>query len=182
MPYWKRERTGLEQLSEEGSVLMTNLRIGHGYDVHRLGEGRDLILGGIPIPFGKGLVGHSDADVLLHAIMDAMLGAAAKGDIGKLFPDSSDDYKDISSMVLLRRVKLFLSGEGYRVVNLDATILAEAPKLSPYTHRMCVAVADTLGIPSDCVSIKATTEEGLGFTGKGLGIAAHAVVLMEKII
>ena len=160
---------------------MTNLRIGHGYDVHRLCEGRELILGGVKIPYEKGLLGHSDADVLLHAIMDAMLGAAAKGDIGKLFPDTSADFEGISSMELLHRVDLFLRGEGYQVVNIDSTVLAQRPKLAPYIKEMRCSIADMLSLPAECVSVKATTEEGLGFTGEGLGIAAHAVALLEKV-
>ena len=145
---------------------MTGLRIGHGYDVHRLTEGRRLILGGVEVPYEKGLLGHSDADVLTHAVMDALLGAAALGDIGKLFPDTDAAYAGISSILLLERVAERLREAGYAVVNLDATVLAQAPKLAPYRER---------------VSVKATTEEGLGFTGEGLGIAAHAVALLEKI-
>ena len=160
---------------------MTNLRIGHGYDVHRLTEGRALILGGVTIPYEKGLLGHSDADVLTHAVMDALLGAAALGDIGKLFPDSADEFAGISSLELLRRVKRCLSDEGYTVVNVDATVLAQAPKLAPYRDEMRGNIACALGIPASRVSVKATTEEGLGFTGSGEGIAAHAVVLIERI-
>ena len=159
---------------------MTNLRIGHGYDVHRLIEGRPLILGGVTIPHETGLLGHSDADVLLHAVMDALLGAAALGDIGKLFPDSDAAYENISSLTLLERVAGKLAENGCSVVNLDATVLAQAPKLSPHREAMRRNIADALGIDVSRVSVKATTEEGLGFTGEKLGIAAHAVALIEK--
>ena len=159
---------------------MTNLRIGHGYDVHRLVEGRPLILGGVTIPHETGLLGHSDADVLLHAIMDALLGAAALGDIGKLFPDTDAAYENISSLTLLSRVADKLAVNGWSVVNLDATVLAQAPKLSPHREVMRKNIADALGIDVSRVSVKATTEEGLGFTGEKLGIAAHAVALIEK--
>ncbi len=159
---------------------MTNLRIGHGYDVHRLTEGRALILGGVEIPYDKGLLGHSDADVLTHAVMDALLGAAALGDIGKLFPDSDAAYKGISSIELLKRVKERLAEAGFETVNLDATILAQAPKLAPYRDEMRGNIACALGIPVSRVSVKATTEEGLGFTGSGEGIAAHAIALLEQ--
>ena len=159
---------------------MTNLRIGHGYDVHRLTEDRALILGGVEIPYEKGLLGHSDADVLTHAVMDALLGAAALGDIGKLFPDSDAAYKGISSIELLKRVKERLAEAGFETVNLDATILAQAPKLVPYRDEMRGNIACALGIPVSRVSVKATTEEGLGFTGSGEGIAAHAIALLEQ--
>ncbi len=159
---------------------MTNLRIGHGYDVHRLVEGRALILGGVSVPFEKGLLGHSDADVLTHAVMDALLGAAALGDIGMLFPDSDETWRGISSLVLLEQVGCRLRTEGFGIVNLDATVLAQAPKLSPYRARMAENIARSLGIDPSCVSVKATTEEGLGFTGEGRGIAAHAVALVER--
>ena len=159
---------------------MTNLRIGHGYDVHRLCDGRALILGGVEIPYEKGLLGHSDADVLTHAVMDALLGAAALGDIGKLFPDSDEAYRGISSLLLLRHVGEVLAAKGFAVVNLDATVLAQAPKLASYRERMRENMACALGLNLDCVSVKATTEEGLGFTGEGLGIAVHAVALLEK--
>ena len=159
---------------------MTTLRIGHGYDVHRLVEGRRLILGGVDIPWEKGLLGHSDADVLVHAIMDALTGAARLGDIGKLFPDTDPAYADISSLKLLREVGRLLSEKGFAVVNIDATLLAQAPKVGPYRPRMAANVAEALGIDPEQVSIKATTEEGLGFTGDGSGMAAHAVVLLEK--
>ena len=156
------------------------MRIGHGYDVHRLVAGRKLILGGVEIPYEKGLLGHSDADVLLHALMDAMLGAAALGDIGKLFPDNDPGYAGADSTVLLARVAELLKQNDYSVVNLDCTILAQRPKLMPYIPCMIETISSVLGIPTDRVSVKATTEEGLGFTGEGLGIAAHAVVLLEK--
>ena len=160
---------------------MTGLRIGHGYDVHRLTEGRKLILGGVEIPYEKGLLGHSDADVLTHAVMDALLGAAALGDIGKLFPDTDAAYAGISSILLLERVRERLTEAGWSVVNIDATVLAQAPKLAPHRERMRENLAHALGVEISRVSVKATTEEGLGFTGEGLGIAAHAVALLEKI-
>ena len=160
--------------------MMTNLRIGHGYDVHRLTEGRPLILGGVPISHETGLLGHSDADVLLHAVMDALLGAAALGDIGELFPDTDAAYENISSLTLLERVAARLAENGYSVVNLDATVLAQAPRLSPHRDAMRSNIAGALGIDMMRVSVKATTEEGLGFTGERLGIAAHAVALIEK--
>ena len=160
---------------------MTGLRIGHGYDVHRLTEGRRLILGGVEVPYEKGLLGHSDADVLTHAVMDALLGAAALGDIGKLFPDTDAAYAGISSILLLERVAERLREAGYAVVNLDATVLAQAPKLAPYRERMRENLAHVLALDASRVSVKATTEEGLGFTGEGLGIAAHTVALLEKI-
>ena len=159
---------------------MTTLRIGHGYDVHRLVEGRRLILGGVDIPWEKGLLGHSDADVLVHAIMDALTGAARLGDIGKLFPDTAPAYAGISSIKLLREVGRLLGEKGFTVVNIDATLLAQAPKVGPYRPRMAANVAEALGIDPEQVNIKATTEEGLGFTGDGSGMAAHAVVLLEK--
>ena len=159
---------------------MTNLRIGHGYDVHRLVEGRRLILGGVDIPWEKGLLGHSDADVLVHAIMDALTGAARLGDIGKLFPDTDPAYAGISSLKLLREVGRLLGEKGFDVVNIDATLLAQAPKVGPYRPQMAANVAEALGIDPEQVNIKATTEEGLGFTGDGSGMAAHAVVLLEK--
>ena len=159
---------------------MTNLRIGHGYDVHRLVEGRRLILGGVDIPWEKGLLGHSDADVLVHAIMDALTGAARLGDIGKLFPDTDPAYAGISSLKLLREVGRLLGEKGFDVVNIDATLLAQAPKVGPYRPQMAANVAEALAIDPEQVNIKATTEEGLGFTGDGSGMAAHAVVLLEK--
>lgn len=157
------------------------MRIGHGYDVHKLKKGRNLIIGGVEIPYKKGLLGHSDADVLLHAISDAILGAAALGDIGKHFPPSDERYKDIDSRILLKQVGKILADNGYKVQNIDATILAEAPKMLPHIGDMRRNIADDLNLEIDMVSVKATTEEGLGFTGKGQGIAAHAVCLIEKI-
>ncbi len=157
------------------------IRIGHGYDVHRLVEGRRLILGGVEIPYEKGLLGHSDADVLLHAIADSLLGAAALGDIGKLFPDNDPAYKDADSLLLLRKVGVHLYTAGYRIVNIDATVLAQAPKLAPHIREMRANIARTLELDPSFVSVKATTEEGLGFTGEKLGIAAHAVCLIESI-
>ena len=159
---------------------MTKLRIGHGYDVHRLVSGRPLILGGVNVPFDKGLDGHSDADVLLHAVMDALLGAAALGDIGKLFPDSDDAYLNISSVVLLKRVAQELKAAGYAVVNVDATLIAQAPKIGKYRDEMRRNIAQVLEIDVSQVNVKATTEEHLGFTGTGEGMAAHAVALIEK--
>ena len=159
---------------------VTALRIGEGYDVHRLTEGRKLILGGVEIPFQKGLLGHSDADVLLHALMDALLGAAALGDIGKLFPDSDEKYRGISSMALLREVKKALCAAGFAVINVDATVIAQAPKLAPYREQMRENIAEALEADLSCVSVKATTEEGLGFTGDGSGIAAKAITLLYK--
>ena len=159
---------------------MTNLRIGHGYDVHRLKTGRALILGGVTIPYDLGLDGHSDADVLTHAIMDALLGAAAAGDIGKLFPDNDEAFRGISSLELLRRVKLHLAEKNYKIVNVDATIIAQAPKLSPYREAMRENLAKVMEVDVDQVSVKATTEEHLGFTGSGEGIAAHAICLIER--
>jgi len=160
---------------------MTNLRIGHGYDVHRLTEGRKLILGGVDIPFEKGLLGHSDADVLTHAVMDALSGAARLGDIGKLFPDTDPVYAGISSLKLLAEVGKLLGEKGFSVVNIDATLLAQRPKVAPYKQQMAENIAAALDICVEQVNVKATTEEGLGFTGDGSGMAAHAVVLLEKI-
>lgn len=159
---------------------MTNLRIGHGYDVHRLTEGRKLILGGVEISWEKGLLGHSDADVLTHAVMDALTGAARLGDIGKLFPDTDPAYEGISSLKLLEETGRLLEKRGYAVVNIDAVLLAQAPKIAPYKARMAENLAAALGIEAERVNVKATTEEGLGFTGDGSGMAAHAVVLVEK--
>ena len=159
---------------------MTKLRVGHGYDVHRLVEGRALILGGVTVPFDRGLLGHSDADVLTHAVMDALLGAAALGDIGKLFPDSDPAYTGADSVLLLRRVTAALAEGGFAPVNVDATVLAQAPKLAPYIPDMRRILAEAMGLDASRVSVKATTEEGLGFTGSGEGIAAHAVALIEK--
>ena len=155
------------------------MRIGHGYDVHRLVEGRKLIIGGVCIPHEKGLLGHSDADVLCHAIMDALLGAAALGDIGKLFPDSDDKYLGADSIELLREVCSVINANGYKLINIDSTVIAQKPKLSPYIEKMRMTLAAAMDIPADCVSVKATTEEKLGFTGAELGIAAHAVALIE---
>lgn len=156
------------------------MRIGHGYDVHRLVEGRKLILGGVFIPWEKGLLGHSDADVLLHALMDALLGAAALGDIGRHFPDTDEQYRGADSMALLRQVRRILSAQGFTIGNVDCTVLAQRPKLAPHIQQMRENIAAVLEIPVDRVSVKATTEEGLGFTGEGLGIAAHAVVLIDE--
>ena len=156
------------------------MRIGHGYDVHRLKEGRKLILGGVQIPYEKGLDGHSDADVLLHAIMDAMLGAAALGDIGQCFPDNDPKYEGADSLELLRKVKNMISDAGWHIENLDSTVVAQAPKLAGYIQQMRERIAGALNIGIDCVSVKATTEEYLGFTGSGEGIAAHAVVLLDN--
>ena len=160
---------------------MTSLRIGHGYNVHRLVEGRKLILGGVDIPWEKGLLGHSDADVLVHAVMDALTGAARLGDIGKLFPDTDPAYADISSLKLLAEVGRLLGEKGFAVVNIDATLLAQAPKVGPYKQQMAENIAAALGISPEQVNVKATTEEGLGFTGDGSGMAAHAVALLEII-
>ena len=157
------------------------MRIGHGYDVHRLVEGRDLILGGVKIPYEKGLLGHSDADVLTHAVMDALLGAAALGDIGKHFPDTDPAYKGADSLKLAEHVSALLTQKGYRIGNIDATVIAQAPKLAPHIPEMKANLAAALGIAPDQINVKATTEEHLGFTGEGLGIAAHAVCLLENI-
>ncbi len=156
------------------------MRIGHGYDVHKLVEGRRLILGGVDIHYDKGLLGHSDADVLLHAISDALLGAAALGDIGKLFPDTDARYEGADSLALLRRIGTRLATAGYKVINIDSTVIAQAPKLAPHIQQMRANIARTLCISLDSVSVKATTEEHLGFTGEGRGIAAHAVCLIES--
>lgn len=156
------------------------MRIGHGYDVHRLTENRKLILGGVEIEFEKGLLGHSDADVLLHAISDALLGAAAMGDIGKLFPDNDDRFLGADSRKLLEEVVLKLSEKGYRIVNIDSTVIAQRPKLSPYIDSMRKNIAESCSLDIEDVSVKATTEEKMGFTGEGMGISAHAVVLIEK--
>ena len=156
------------------------LRIGHGYDVHKLVEGRKLIIGGVEIPYEKGLLGHSDADVLLHAISDALLGAAALGDIGCLFPDNDEKYKGADSLLLLKEVVGVLNAKGFRVVNIDCTLIAQKPKMRPYIESMRNNIADACGITYDFVSVKATTEEGLGFSGSGDGMAAHAVCLIEN--
>jgi 2-C-methyl-D-erythritol 2,4-cyclodiphosphate synthase len=155
------------------------MRIGHGYDVHRFADGRELILGGVEIPYHKGLLGHSDADVLLHAVMDALLGAAALGDIGKHFPDNDPKYKDADSLKLLWEVVGKLKAEGYKVVNIDSTVCAQEPKLAPYIDEMRENIAVACGLKPSAVSVKATTEEGLGFTGKLEGISATAVCLIE---
>lgn len=157
------------------------MRIGHGYDVHRLVEGRKLILGGVEIPFEKGLDGHSDADVLVHAVMDALLGAAALGDIGKLFPDNDERYLGADSVELLKKVRDVLQEHGWKLSNLDATVIAQRPKLAPYIDTMRKRIADALETDAENVSVKATTEERLGFTGSGEGIAAHAVCLIERV-
>ena len=155
-------------------------RIGYGYDVHRLTAGRSLVLGGVTIPWERGLLGHSDADVLLHALMDALLGAAALGDIGKFFPDSDPRYRGIDSRKLLRRVAVLLEREGYAVGNVDMTLVAQRPKVAPYIEAMRANIAADLGVSITRVSVKATTEEGLGFTGSGEGMAAHAVALLTE--
>lgn len=157
------------------------MRIGMGYDVHKLVEGRELILGGVYIPWEKGLLGHSDADVLIHAVMDALLGAAALGDIGKHFPDTDPAYKGISSIVLLQHVAALLKENGFAVVNIDATVIAQKPKMAPHIPRMTENMAEALGIEKSRLNIKATTEEGLGFTGRGEGIASQAICLLEDI-
>ena len=156
------------------------MRIGIGHDVHRLVEGRKFIMGGVEIPYEKGLLGHSDADVLLHAVMDALLGAAALGDIGKHFPDTDEKYKGISSLQLLKHVSLLLEEKEYSIINIDATIVAQRPKMRPYIDQMRKNIASVVGIDVDRVNVKATTEEGLGFTGEGLGISADAICLIEN--
>lgn len=156
------------------------MRIGHGYDVHKLVEGRRLILGGVDIPYEKGLLGHSDADVLLHAISDSLLGAAAMGDIGKLFPDNDPAFEGADSLMLLKEVYNRVQEKGYKLLNLDATVLAQRPKLRGYIDTMREKIAAALDVDADCISVKATTEEGLGFTGEGKGIAAHCVCLISK--
>lgn len=157
------------------------MRIGHGYDVHRLVEGRDLIIGGENIKYERGLLGHSDADVLTHAVMDALLGAAGLGDIGKHFPDSDERYRGADSLVLLSHVIALLASQGWKTVNVDATVIAQAPKLSPHIERMRDNLARVIGASPSDVNVKATTEEHLGFTGAGEGIAAHAVALIERV-
>ena len=158
---------------------MADFRIGHGYDVHRLTEGRPLILGGVAVPWERGLLGHSDADVLAHAVMDALLGAAGLEDIGTLFPDTDARYEGASSMELLREVGRRLRERGFAVGNIDCTLLAQRPKIAPYKRQMAANLAAALGIPAERVNVKATTEEGLGFTGKKEGISAHAVCLLR---
>ena len=157
------------------------MRIGQGYDVHRLVEGRRLIIGGVDIPYEKGLLGHSDADVLLHAVMDALLGSAALGDIGQHFPDSDERYKGISSIALLKKVGKILQENGYMIENIDSTVIAQRPKLLPYRPQMAENIAAALGIEKEQVSVKATTEEGLGFTGTGEGISAQAIALLSSV-
>ena len=157
------------------------MRIGQGYDVHRLVEGRKLIIGGVDIPYEKGLLGHSDADVLLHAVMDALLGAAALGDIGQHFPDSDERYKGISSIALLKEVGKILQENGYMIENIDSTVIAQRPKLLPYRPQMAENIAAALGIEKEQVSVKATTEEGLGFIGTGEGISAQAIALLSSV-
>ena len=160
--------------------MITDMRVGHGYDVHRLVEGRPLILGGVTIPYEKGLLGHSDADVLTHAAMDALLGARALGAIGKHFPDTSDEWKGADSLKLAERVRDVVCCDGWSIGNLDVTVIAQAPKLAPHIGTMRQKLADALAIDVDRVSIKATTEEHLGFTGEKLGISAHAVCLLLR--
>ncbi len=160
---------------------MTGMRVGQGFDVHALVEGRPLIIGGVTIPYEKGLLGHSDADVLLHAITDALLGAAALGDIGRHFPDTSADFAGADSRVLLRRTATLVEKAGYAVVNVDSTIVAQAPKMAPHIAAMVGNIAADLGIPIDCVNVKAKTTERLGFTGRGEGIAAEAIALLERV-
>lgn len=155
------------------------MRIGHGYDVHRMCEGRKLIIGGVEIEYEKGLLGHSDADVLLHAISDSLLGAAAMGDIGGMFPDTDPEFEGADSLELLKTVVNSLAKKGYKAVNVDATIIAQKPKMSPYIYAMRNNIANALGVSVDCVNVKATTEEKLGFTGSGEGISAHCVCLIE---
>ena len=159
---------------------MSDLRIGHGYDVHKLVSDRSLVLGGVQIPHTLGLLGHSDADVLIHAVMDAVIGALGLGDIGRHFPDTSDEFMGISSMTLLSRVYKLMNDKGYSIVNIDATLIAQKPKLAAYIQKMRENIAFLLNAPIECVNIKATTEEHLGFTGREEGISAHAVVLIEK--
>ncbi|MCI6384481.1 MAG: 2-C-methyl-D-erythritol 2,4-cyclodiphosphate synthase [Subdoligranulum variabile] len=171
--------TNLKITTKEDLQKEKTMRIGHGYDVHRLVEDRKLILGGVEVPYEKGLLGHSDADVLLHAVMDAVLGAAALGDIGQHFPDTDPAYKGADSLALTREVAKIIAAHGYKVGNIDATILCQRPKLAPHIPAMRQNIADAFGLPLDAVSVKATTEEHLGFTGEGLGIAAHAVALIE---
>ena len=158
---------------------MLSFKIGHGYDVHRLVEGRRLILGGVDIPYERGLDGHSDADVLVHAVMDAIIGALGLGDIGRHFPDTSSEFKDISSLVLLARVKDLLLQRNASISNIDATLILQKPKVAPYIDSMAENIANTLGIDKSCVNVKATTEERLGFTGRGEGISAHAVTIIS---
>ena len=173
--------TTREDLPRPAQRKETEMRIGHGYDVHRLVEQRKLILGGVEIPFEKGLLGHSDADVLTHAVMDAVLGAAALGDIGQHFPDNDPEYAGADSLKLACRVAQILKEHGWRIENIDATLLCQRPKLAPHIPAMRANLAAAFGLPVEAVSVKATTEEHLGFTGEGLGIAAHAVALIEAV-
>lgn len=159
---------------------MCNFRVGHGYDVHRLVSGRRLVLGGVDIPYELGLDGHSDADVLVHAIMDALIGAMGLGDIGKHFPDTSGEFKDISSIVLLERVRKMLAEHDFDVVNIDATLILQRPKIAPHIEKMVERISDALSMEKEFVNVKATTEEHLGFTGRGEGVSAHAVALITK--
>ena len=160
---------------------MCNLRVGHGYDVHKLVVGRRLVLGGVDVPYELGLLGHSDADVLVHAIMDALVGAMGAGDIGRHFPDTSDELEGISSIILLEKVGKMLAERGFCVVNIDATLVLQRPKIAPYIAEMLERISSALGIDKNLVNVKATTEEHLGFTGRGEGVSAHAVVLISKI-
>ena len=161
--------------------IIRPMRVGIGYDVHQLTAGRKLILGGVDIPYEKGLLGHSDADVLLHAIMDAILGAAALGSIGDHFPDTDPEYKDASSLVMLENVHALLISRGYKLINIDSVIICQEPKLAPYVQDMQTNIAVVFGLSADCIGIKATTTERLGFAGRGEGIAAEAIVLIDKI-
>lgn len=167
-------------LQADQGRMMFVIRVGQGYDVHRLVEGRKLILGGVEIPFEKGLYGHSDADVLLHAVSDALLGASAMGDIGKIFPDTNPVYKDADSKQLLEKVREIVSQKGYKIINIDATIIAQEPKVQPFVLKMRENISNACGLDADSVSVKATTEEGLGFSGRGEGIAATAICLIES--
>lgn len=176
--YGQSEEMRNDNLYRNGGHKM---RIGHGYDVHILCENRKLIIGGVDIPYEKGLLGHSDADVLLHAISDSLLGAAALGDIGGMFPDTDEKYKGADSLLLLKLVANRLQDEGYKIINIDSTVIAQAPKLKPHISLMRKNIAEACGLEYDAVSVKATTEEGLGFTGRKEGIAAHSVCLIEKV-
>ncbi len=167
-------------ISKRKEYKMRQIRVGHGYDVHKLAENRELILGGVRVPYERGLLGHSDADVLTHAIMDALLGAAALGDIGRHFPDTAEEFRGISSLLLLKRVGELIGKSGYSIVNIDATLILQKPKISAYISNMIKNIADVLSLDSDSINIKATTEEKLGFTGSGDGAAAHAVALIQK--
>ena len=167
-------------LTERGESAMSECRIGHGYDVHKLVEGRKLIIGGVSIPYDKGLLGHSDADVLIHAVMDAVLGAAALGDIGRHFPDTAEEYRGVSSVYLLTKVNELIRDKGYKVVNVDATLVMQKPKIASYVSDMILNIATALGIDRDSVNVKATTEERLGFTGREEGASAHAVAMLSR--